>query len=303
MPASRLGRVALFVLVPALLALTLMSYLSMVDHIEHDSRFCGRCHATRNQYLLWAESAHKDITCQECHQINAESAAGMMQAFVLQGMPADGSAPRPKIHSPEVSDLTCERCHRTAQKDWPQIGNSIGHRVHLKDRQVGCKQCHGRSIHRFGAAVEACGECHKQQVDPNADMGKLHCNACHDFLNKDQSLIPTRRVCRECHVARGVSAPDFPTNAHMAGLECGACHRPHVKSRPDRGTCLSCHGAIDRHGLHSHEEHGNCADCHPSHDWRVKQEHCQACHDDPPEHCAKSTQVCWSCHKMTRKGR
>lgn len=294
--------VLVFGVLPVVMALMFMSYRSVVEHVEEDPQFCARCHASRSQYLLWTGSAHKSVGCQQCHLMTVDRAVALLQAFVrYTGEPGPDGKVAP-LHVLPVPQTTCVRCHIEETADWPQIRDSIGHKVHLRARGVGCIDCHARSIHRFDRAEESCGRCHAEEVSPEAGMSKLHCNACHDF-HANKSLIPSKGVCRECHISNKIAMPDFPDNVHMSRLPCGACHQPHKRKRVDRTACLSCHERIGSHGLHGNKGHGRCSDCHQAHDWQPQVASCVGCHQKRSARCKPGK--CWSCHAMTlhRKSR
>lgn len=278
------------------LALMFMSYRTVLRHVEEDPAFCGRCHASRSQFLLWTGSAHKRVACQLCHPMDQDKAVALLQAFVrYTGEPGPDGLVAP-MHTLPVPQHTCVRCHIEETADWPQIRDSVGHKVHLRAPRVGCLDCHARAIHRFDRAEESCARCHAEQVDGEGGMSQLHCNACHDF-HANAALIPTRALCRECHLANKVNLGRFPDNVHMARLSCSACHQPHKRERVDRAACLRCHEQIARHGLHDKAEHGNCSDCHRAHDWRPQVADCVGCHAQRSARCQPDR--CWSCHPMT----
>ena len=289
-----LGRV--FGVAAVVLALMFTSYQIVVQHVEEDPAFCARCHTTRSQYLLWTGSAHKRVACQLCHSMDQDKAVALMQAFVTYtGQPGpDGVVP--PLHTLPVPQRTCVRCHIEETADWPQIRDSVGHKVHLRAPRVGCLDCHAGAIHRFDRAEESCGGCHAEQVDTAGRMSQLHCNACHDF-HANAALIPTQGVCRECHLSNKVTMGEFPDNVHMARLACSACHQQHKRKRVDRAACLRCHERIGEHGLHGSPGHGDCTNCHRAHDWQTQAAHCTGCHTKRSADCRP--EACWSCHKMT----
>ncbi|MFZ4579848.1 MAG: hypothetical protein ACOYOB_15775 [Myxococcota bacterium] len=293
---SLLLKVALLCGVPALLGLAFASFRSFEHYVQHDPDFCAQCHVTQDQYTMWAEGEHHNVPCQACHEQTTAQALDSLRGFI-SSEPAKGSGPHTKVHSPKVPVNACIRCHEKKVGDWPQIGKSIGHKVHLKQGDITCKSCHARTIHKFGAALDACPDCHKGQAVRTTGMEKLHCNACHNFLNTNDTLIPTRRVCLDCHAARSVSMPERAQNEHMARFSCGVCHLPHQDKKTAHDQCLSCHEGIQQHpGLHAVPDHAACQDCHQAHTWLPQRKLCLECHDDKDKHHSEQTN-CWSCHK------
>ncbi|MBI4402704.1 MAG: hypothetical protein HY537_01005 [Deltaproteobacteria bacterium] len=282
--------------IPLFLLLIAAIYFPLKHYLETNSAFCSQCHKTQTEYMLWSQSSHKGIVCQKCHH---ETAKESLQVLLNYAYKSDKV--QKKVHSPKVAIDACASCHFHHDPKWPQIGGSFAHKVHVVDHKIGCLDCHARSIHSFTATVDACIECHKPHKLLVSGMEALHCFACHNFLNNEKTLLPSRRLCEDCHRSRGVMAPPFPKNAHMVKFPCWACHRPHEEKKPSQVACRSCHDQIARHGLHKVKQHTNCIDCHQPHEWEPKQRECIKCHRDKVSHHAHKE--CWECHSFKSASR
>jgi hypothetical protein len=138
---------------------------------------------------------------------------------------AGASGPGRFVHAPRVPANACLICHTDEVGDWPQIGRSVGHREHLADPRIDCLTCHRREIHRFGGALRSCPDCHHDLAPRISPMEEVHCNACHNFMDERETLIPTDRTCLDCHRERNVRMPEL--EHHTQGRPCDACHPVH----------------------------------------------------------------------------
>ena len=280
---------------PALVISCVWAWNTFTDFVERDPGFCALCHETRQQYVLWVQSEHRDVVCQDCHHQTPSEALGVIRQYVFSGRGGD-AAGGGASHKPKVAMASCAACHLQHDRRWPEISNSIGHRLHVVDAKIDCLRCHARSMHSFDVTLESCRDCHEEQVHAAAGMEKLHCLACHNFLDTADTLRPSSRICDECHRSEGIGSSAFPANAPMAKLPCWACHRPHAAEGASDVTCGSCHEEVERLGLHATPGHAKCADCHAAHTWTTKRRQCTSCHKDMVSH--RADKPCWSCHEM-----
>jgi hypothetical protein len=284
-------RIALL-LALGLLAAGYGSWRRTAAWIEGDPQFCGQCHVTQDQYLLWEQDAHRKVACQACHRQTLQQAGDMLRAYV--GGQGAGRLGRPDpLHTSKVPMNTCTGCHGHAQAGRKHIAGSAGHDVHLNSPKVTCKSCHGKTIHRSAEPMEACGDCHQEAVRITG-MARLHCTACHDFRARKDDLLPARAVCVDCHASRGVEVRDYSQDRHMSNLACSVCHRPHQQGPEAIQACTGCHAHRERHGLHASSGHQGCTDCHAPHTWEVSPAACKTCHATAPAHGDDGP--CWRCH-------
>lgn len=299
--------------VPLILIAAGVAYFEFVDYVETDPRFCSQCHREQPGYTLWVRSQHKTVVCQECHHETREEALRILVRYLSDGMARDQGG-RSGHTSPVIADA-CARCHVSHDDRWPQIGFSIGHRVHVERAKIDCLRCHGQTIHGVESAADLCADCHEDLMvlrgsDVSGPMHEVHCLACHNFLTTDEDMAPSRRRCLECHGSHDMLEAVFPADAPMGKLLCYACHRPHQPQGERLVDCAECHAAIGGAGLHGRIGHGaepapgetlpdgvepiDCGRCHPAHGWRPRQRGCLDCHPDQVSHYRHRR--CWSCH-------
>jgi hypothetical protein len=279
-PFLRWGTLALAAIVGVAGASTLAS---LHDWVESSPRFCESCHLVAPEIAVWTESAHRSIRCQECHHHTLEDGLRILSNMVT-GEGQTGEHGNVHLDS-------CAGCHTSHDLRWPDIANSVGHRLHTEQAKLECTACHGRQMHFHQPARSICMKCHAGPAD-GAGHSALHCLACHNFLSQEAVIKPTRQDCLGCHMS--LDRPiRIPAKTPMA-FSCGACHLPHGDT--PLVACEHCHKADLLFGLHKNDGHGACADCHEPHTWRAKRRHCSGCHEGMASH--NPGQPCGGCHNF-----
>ena len=288
-------RILLFGVTPALILVMYGSWRATAHFIQTDPKYCAQCHVKQEQYLFWAPDAHAKVACQACHKQTLEQAADMFRAYVLRNQTVPASGHVQPLHEADVPMSACTTCHFAQAGRLPSIAGTAGHELHLKQPDVTCKSCHGKTIHRNTNAIDACATCHEKETVRITGMAPLHCNACHSFRKQAPTLLPSQRDCIDCHASRKVAFRDYSKDRHMANFACSVCHRPHDATPQGLIGCASCHTHMERKGLHANPDHQSCGDCHKAHTWRVTNAECLKCHADAKPHSDPGA-ACQSCH-------
>ncbi len=274
----------------ALAALTVvLGFLRFKRFVDEDPRLCATCHRSSPEFALWLGGTHRSVACQRCHHATSRQGVAMLGAFV--------AGRRPRGEHAEVEVGACASCHFSHDPQWPQVGGSRGHRIHVETKKIACVRCHAASMHGFEPVAAKCKECHGEHAVHVGKMQQLHCFACHDFLTTEPGLRPTRRDCLRCHTREGIHAP---MNDHGAAMEmsCAACHRPHARDGRTLAPCTDCHrrSAMAKGGLHAKSAHATCLDCHAPHVWTAGQSVCARCHAGAAKHAEDKS--CIACHSF-----
>jgi hypothetical protein len=262
--------------------------VSFKRYVDEDPRFCATCHRASPEFGLWTEGSHKNISCQSCHHATAGEGVAMLRAFVSGRSPSGSHG--------EVEVGSCQSCHDSHDARWPQIGESRGHRIHVKDHGVACVKCHGTTVHGFEPVAASCASCHPGHAVGLEGMQKLHCFACHQFLSPDPDLRPTRRDCLRCHAAQGVRAP-FRDHGGPMEMSCASCHHPHASGPGALVSCTACHAQMAQGGLHASPGHARCVECHKPHLWTAADADCARCHTGGAAAHARG-RACTGCHEF-----
>jgi hypothetical protein len=268
-----------------------LGVLRFKKFVDEDPRLCATCHRASPEFALWLGGTHKSVACQRCHHATARQGVAMLGAFVA------GKKPEGKHAQVEVG--ACASCHFSHDPQWPQVGGSRGHRIHVEENKIACVRCHAASMHGFEPVATKCVDCHPGHSVNLEKMQELHCFACHEFLTTEPGLRPTRRDCMRCHTAQGIHAPMKEHGAPME-MSCAACHRPHAKDGQTLAACTDCHARtlMAKGGLHAKKGHARCLDCHAPHLWTPEPRACLRCHADAPAH-AQGKKACTDCHGFT----
>ena len=200
---------------------------------------CLSCHSEVDPAPL-ARSAHKTLTCAECHVGTTETP-----------------------HEETLPPVPCQKCHAKSSKVFATS-------VHAPaDAEVECQSCHGthevKSASELGA--EPCRDCHDSVTRPY--LGSVHARA----LAKG---IQDAALCFDCHGKahrlRSHLDPASPTfHARMAET-CGHCHadRALVERRriPIPHAYQLYQKSVHARAVAAGKLAATCNDCHESHDLR-----------------------------------
>ncbi len=269
-------------------------------YMMHDNDFCQSCHIMDTAWNRFQVSAHKSLTCHDCHRQPIWVSSIELYWWVLErrmAVPAHDKVPT----------KVCAECHMQTVGDSSRknVMLTAGHVVHLKSdssalRNVQCTTCHGRDFHKFTPNNATCAQsgCHtdkKVKLGAMSTAGFMHCTVCHSFRNRvkdttdvakaSKSMSPTSIQCYGCHeMTDRMKKFDLTSDPHRGG--CGTCHNPHKQAEPKDAlkSCATaqCHASADtltafHRGLGGHSL-DDCSTCHKPHSWKVKGNECLACH-------------------------
>lgn len=279
-------KIAIVALVIILLPTTI--YLSI--ELTSQPQFCNSCHYMRPFYASWAESAHSDVTCTDCHfepglsgKIRGKM-AGLFQLTKYVSLAYKKSKPWA-----EISDESCLRsgCHLDKQFLGPIKFKNVNfdHKHHLGDlglgKQLRCTSCHSQMVQGEHILVTEgiCFLCHMKDRAIATEMND--CQTCHTsdiFLAESSNLrynhtsvIETAQDCRSCHV--NVVEGNAPVSTQM----CINCHWQtdlldkyddpeflHITHITERKVdCVACHTPIIHRIFKKNSLTGeDCSSCH-----------------------------------------
>ncbi|MDO8518625.1 MAG: cytochrome c3 family protein [Deltaproteobacteria bacterium] len=233
-------------------------------YVQHDPRFCTSCHIMEDPYEKWSESPHHLVDCHSCHKQGTKEKLWQVWFYVTQ-------RPDEVVHHPELDHKVCAQCHLSKDEHWKQIGETAGHKIHFEKAGIDCLACHMGGVHEFLRPIDSCVTCHADKAEgPGKKMAFAHCTDCHNFLGKKDNLMPARKDCLACHEKIKVGREKFPKDAPMSDFDCGTCHKPHEKIRPDSEVCLACHTDVgaSHYGKTADQ---TCTACHKPHTWKTTQ--------------------------------
>ncbi len=108
------------------------------NYIQKNPEFCNSCHLMEEAYTAWKLSGHRNMVCQECHQLGMIEQNRLLVKFVFT---TDRKTPEP--HGNETPWKTCTTCHwDEAAQGSLTVNKSTGHARHVFMEKLQCKDCH-----------------------------------------------------------------------------------------------------------------------------------------------------------------
>ncbi len=242
-------------------------------YTQNDPEFCETCHMVKEAYADWSKGKHRDVICQNCHQMGNLEQNVRLVSYIMTG-----KNPVSLTHGRMKPWQECSNCHMDdISQGSVSPTKSYGHAKHAVTKKIECKTCHSPHMHDFPANESPCDKCHPGKGVHGISMDKFSCLKCHSFSRKPLPML-SKNACVKCHV-------NFPKKGPMSGLSCHYCHKPHKQEKPTSATCtVECHkteATIGQHGLHA-KAGIECMHCHKRHSWTVseamKKALCSECH-------------------------
>lgn len=270
-------------------------------HTEVDWKSVEFDHDTTDYPLL---GKHREVECLSCHEDETFSRTPV----TCYGCHAEDDAHNGR------SGKNCGSCHNP--RDW--LDTSFDH-----DRDTSfpldgghatltCDDCH--SPDPFSDELDgSCLSCHADDDHHDGHFGE-HCETCHvteswpevsfDHDRDTEFVLRGAHIgidCVDCHVE-----PVFDVSP---GVTCIACHEKDDVHNGEQGTaCNDCHNENDwteavafDHGftrfplLGKHKD-VQCEDCHETHEFRLAETECLACHAEDNPHSDRYGDACGLCH-------
>ena len=231
-------------------------------------QFCNSCHIMEPYYRSWQASAHKNVSCIECHfapGFGGELRGKMLGLVQLAKYVTKTQGPRPVA---DVPDASCLRsgCHETrllsGRVDFHGI--PFDHTPHLGESRRGiklrCTSCHSQIVQgeHIEVTPSTCFLCHFKDQPFNQKLGA--CTRCHRIPEKSYDLGGGVKFTHEL--------------AFQKGVDCFNCHADLIRGQGDatRERCMVCHNREEDlkrikdyvfiHQTHVTEHAVNCLNCH-----------------------------------------
>ena len=131
-------------------------YARGYSYLQDDPRACANCHAMQDNYTAWGVSAHRALTCNDCHVphdlagkyfTKAEHGLAHSFAFTFQRPQVIQIKPR----SLEVVERNCVTCHEAMAANIvmaaqaADLGHVLNGQVDAAPEPTRCTVCH-RSV-------------------------------------------------------------------------------------------------------------------------------------------------------------
>ena len=285
-------------LVVLVIAVAFVAILVLPVAARDSVDYCTSCKAMQPAEKTWAQGAHKDVSCTQCHIPPGVVAASRWRYNEARNVWADYlgmTGTSDKGHLP--SNANCLKCHPLSKIPNEKNGVRMNHAEHLRLRGLNCSDCHATVSHKRagqpeGVSMVTCAMCHNEQGAPDG------CDFCHvapppsqhapNFMaDHGKKALLNEADCLRCHHDRKSfcdKCHGFPPASHFSGrwrythgpdaiadpISCEACH--------DKAYCAQCHSVnhpstwLQTHGGIAKQGPSACLVCHP-------QGMCDACHE------------------------
>ncbi len=242
-------------------------------------RLCASCHEMAEMSAAWQSSAHRVVSCVECHQSPTEwfevparlSERVALLSRYLGAHWSEASALSSSAPPEPITDDICLQCHDPNRKATSGYRILIDHVEHAK-RNGSCVSCHVRTAHPTvtrGGPLSLMGQCYTCHGTADHPGASTECGTCHP---EGYELYPAS------HEALTWARSHGRTSEADQGL-CGMCHASTF--------CSDCHGIQMPHPdrwAAGDEGHALAATADP--------DTCSRCHDGGP-------QLCSMCHHVS----
>jgi hypothetical protein len=308
-PVSRFARFALHF---SAITLPLIVLGGMLLHFEGaQGKGCVSCHEIWQPYSDWHSSAHRNVSCSDCHGNVFTLDAGFHLNNIRRVFThVSGDAPeKPRLKNREVLRMVerCQNCHREEYADWRSGGHSAtygdvflnsehNHRQLLMDD---CLRCHG--MHFEGGIRDLVGPL--STVGPwrlnspqLANQPVIPCLTCHQLHQQGSPHASARIGAPTPGQEQETTRPSIGIfdRRELAHVPVGDLPLPKllegtrtVESSPDQrqALCYQCHAPLATRQVYSGDDRTpigvheglSCMACHLKHGQQTRPS-CSTCH-------------------------
>jgi nitrate/TMAO reductase-like tetraheme cytochrome c subunit len=240
-------------------------------HFSTSPMLCNSCHIMKPYVDAWRTSAHKDVTCVQCHYPPGFRDTVWVKYQAITQVAKWATQTYSSKPFAEIEDASCLRsgCHDRRLLQGKVVfkrGIVFDHAPHLegerRGRQLRCTSCHSQIV-----------------VGTHIEVTENTCYLCHFKGMKTPREITPIGTCTGCHQApKGEIKVGTTTFNHeemlRRGVSCDRCHLNVVvgDGEAPRERCFTCHNEpakLERyadtpflHDFHVEGKNIECARCH-----------------------------------------
>jgi hypothetical protein len=308
----KLRVIVIFIPIVLLVILIVLGSFYTCWNSSSPERTCSSCHEISKSVNMFARSAHRKLSCQECH--------GTALSNGFHSLKEKGSMVVHHVSNKLIEDIrlnedqilavmdNCKRCHNSEYAGWSAGGHSARYKDILLDKKHNqteqinndCLRCHGmfcdRPVQNIVQPLDKTGPWKFNRTEMS-DRPAIPCMACHQIHNKGFPRVnpdysnPKNIFYTRQDSSANVSLYYRPDKLnisveYLSKLILWEGDRP-VKVSDDLLTriCVQCHSPNSRHqsgtgddrtprGVH---EGIGCTTCHETHSNDARQS-CSKCH-------------------------
>jgi len=281
-------------------------------HFSSPDRTCNSCHEINTAHELWAQSAHREALCSECHGTALSNGfhslwenSRRVIAHFSEKHPEDI-----RLTEAQVVEMVqrCKKCHEREYAGWLSSGHSMRYSdvflnaIHNREEQINydCLRCHAMffegSIQDMVTPISTSGPWTMMKAE-DANKPAIPCLACHEIHFKgspanrpdysNPKMIASKREPRS-------PKPAFYDRREKRHFEITLLSQPPIRdgqrvirTSPDsrQRLCYQCHapnferdvGSADDRTPKGVHEGLSCIACHSPHSLDTRPS-CAECH-------------------------
>ena len=301
------------VIAPLMIALFMILFLpgASLYYSYSGGRSCARCHEIWQPYRDWHESAHRDISCSECHGDVLTLDAGFHLKNIRQlAAHLRGQVPEQvRLKTEDVLKISarCANCHRQEFADWSAGPHGATYSRIFLDKDHNrrrllmddCLRCHAMhfegSVRDLVTPVDTKGPW--RLLDPKlAEQPAIPCLACHQMHRHGAPLARPVVKADDASHREEISRPSLALfdRREQDYISLGRLplpqmyeHARRVTISPDQrqALCYQCHAPEASSQVHSGDDRTplgvheglSCFACHEKHGQKTRAS-CATCH-------------------------
>jgi len=276
-------------------------------------RTCASCHEITPSHTSWSASAHRDISCFECHGTALENGwhslkeKSRMVVIHVQNKPHHDDIRLTEAQLLESMDR-CITCHRNEYANWLAGGHSVTyadfllHEKHNQTEQLNfdCLRCHGMfyagTILDLVEPISQTGPWNMKDTKV-ADKPAIPCMACHQIHSEGQTAVsPNYAIPENIFYGRNMENNSLGVYIRNEKVHFELNYLPtpvillgndtvRTPTDPVYRLCVQCHAPSVWHQAGSHDDRTptgvheglSCRACHEPHS-NYQRNSCDKCH-------------------------
>jgi hypothetical protein len=281
---------------------------------------CLSCHEINHAFNTWSASAHREVSCKECHGTALSNGLHSLReksAMVFSHVKYDMHSEDIRLSEAQILETMdrCRNCHQSEYAKWQSGGHSATYAaIFLNENQnrnellsYDCLRCHGmfyeKSIDDLVEPISTTGPWRLKQAE-KAGQPAIPCMACHHIHSDGQPLQePDYAEPKNIFYGRNVSNKSLGFYSRHEKKHFSPANLPHpdmvvfgdtVRTPSDNvyRLCVQCHAPTSWHEVGTADDRTpvgvhegiSCRACHEPHS-NNQRNSCDKCHPGVSNNC------------------
>jgi len=288
--------------------------------VASPERTCLSCHEINPSFNTWASSAHRDVSCFECHGTalsNGFHSLKEKSKMVFTHVKSNVSSENLHMSEKQLLETMdrCKNCHQTEYANWKASGHSAKyadiflHETHNKTEQLNgdCLRCHGmfydKTTSDLVEPISQQGPWNLKELE-KAGQPTIPCMACHQIHSPGETAVqPDYAIPNNIFYSRNLTnhTVGFYSRHEKKHFQLDQLPRPDMvlfgdtvqtPADPVYRLCVQCHAPSAWHEVGTNDDHTpvgvhqgiSCNGCHEPHS-NNQRNSCDKCHSEVSKNC------------------